>query len=380
MPEKTSLNWFRVIIQSSAIALALVLLPFFAFFVAAAITILPFTNTFFAQANITPQKLLARAKAGWRQSPPLFEGKYTLLLLGTDELPNRPEMPIMTDTIMLVSLDLKQGRVNTVAIPRDLWSSQYQTKINSLYEYGRQRDPQHPNDLLLSELAELVAVPIQSVLTINPSTLALLIDALQGVEIDVPVSFTDTQFPRDDVDIRTERDPQKLYETVHFDSGKHMLTGKQALQYMRSRHGNNSQNTDIARSERQTIVMRAIAAQLIDQTTLKNPDLLAKLWNFYQAEYEQSLSFETLVSLVSYRINVIGWQGSIRKTITALRSFTVTQANIPITHYNQATKKDELGLLYNPKQNKMLYQGQWVYVATNSALLKNYLQEKLGYD
>ncbi len=380
MTETPSLNWPRIIIQSSLLAFALLIVPLLLMTAIAAIKVIPFVNVFLSHAQLDRNTLISRVKSGWNQEPPVINGNYVLLALGTDELPNRPDMPIMTDTIIMASIDLKQSKLTTVTIPRDYWSDQFQTKINSLYEYGRQQDSTQPYALLLQELAILTPVKVTAVLTISPTTLMQLIDVLGGVEITVPVGFTDTQFPRDDVDIITERDPKKLYETVMFNAGLQTMNGRQAMQYMRSRHGRNGQNDDIARAERQSLVMQSVAAKFGSLQLYTDPKKLADLWLFYQAHFNEDLPLETIISLVRYRIDQIGWQGTISATLAALREFTVAQTSIPITRYNQVTRKIEPGILYNPPIKKNKYSGQWVYIATDSATLTSYITQRLNHD
>ena len=378
MTETPILNWPRIIIQSSLLALALLFIPILLIFTALVIRFSPYVQTFLASSQLKPEELKERILAGWHQNPELENGKYAFVVLGTDELPNRTDTPIMTDTIVLVSVDLNQATIKTMTIPRDLWSEQFKTKINSLYEYGRKQNKAEPYALLLQELALLTPAKIQTVISISPIKLAKLIDTLGGVEITVPIGFTDTQFPRDDVDIKTERDPKKLYETVTFEPGKQVMTGRQALQYMRSRHGTNGQDNDIARAERQTLIVQSIMRTVMSSQIRSNPERMAKLWQFYQQEFDASLSLETMISLLRYRIERIGWQGTIRTTATALTDFTITQSSIPVTHYSQTSKKIEPGILYNPPMNKRDYFGQWVYVATDSAVLNTYISTQLG--
>ena len=380
MTETPTLNWPRIIIQSSLIATALLFVPFVLLVFLLVLKATPFIQSFLTSAQLDHKVLISRIKSGWQQEPPIENGKYTLVALGTDELPNRSDMPVMTDTIMFVSLDLSRGKLSTVTIPRDYWSDQFQTKINSLYEYGRKQDSTQPYTLLLQELSLLTPTKVQTVVAISPTKLMQLIDVLEGVEVEVPIGFTDSQFPRDDVDITKERDPKKLYETVSFTPGPQILTGRQAMQYMRSRHGTNGQNDDVARSQRQALVLQAIARKLGSAETLRTPKRLAQLWQFYQQEYDASLSFETLVSLARYRINQVGWRGTIRATFSALSNFTVSQATIPITRYDQVTRKIEPGILYNPPVQKHKYFGQWVYIATDSATLNTYITNKLNHD
>jgi hypothetical protein len=57
---------------------------------------------------------------------------------------NADDGNILTDSIMLASFDIKQLRLTQISFPRDLWIDRYKTRINALYFYGHDKDPQKP--------------------------------------------------------------------------------------------------------------------------------------------------------------------------------------------------------------------------------------------
>lgn len=373
MSTPQTLHWPKIIIQSTALAVALLILPILILTFVFILRVSPFIDSFFVNAGITPRDFIGKLQTGWQQSAPIDDGAYALVVLGSDELPNRQHMPVMTDTVMLVVLNLRQGSIKTLTIPRDYWSEQFQTKINGLFELGRKQNPDKPYELLLRELQTLTPTKFKTVVMVSPVALIELIDTLGGIEIDVPVGFRDAQFPRDGVDIIKEHDPEKLYETIEFSAGIQRMNGQKALQYMRSRHGTNGQDNDLERAKRQSQVIRSVGQTLFSDSLIRNPVKMGQLWQHYQKNYGSALSFETIMSLLRYRIEQVGWKGTLRATVRANTEFTISQSQIPVTHYSSITKKIEPGILFNPPLQKKAYYGQWVYIATDSAVLSQYV-------
>ena len=81
------------------------------------------------------------------------------------------------------------------------------------------------------------------------------VDAVGGINIDVPAGFTDNQYPAGECD-----EGNCGYETVRFNAGVQHMNGATALIYARSRHGNNGQGSDFARSRRQQQIIVALKA------------------------------------------------------------------------------------------------------------------------
>ena len=80
-----------------------------------------------------------------------------------------------------------------------------------------------------------------------------IIDALGGVKIDVANSFTDDLYPiegREEDLCDGDKEFKCRYETIHFEKGINYMDGTTALKYVRSRNGDNNENTDIAREAR----------------------------------------------------------------------------------------------------------------------------------
>ncbi len=177
----------------------------------------------------------------------------------------------LTDTIILASVDLKNKRVGMLSIPRDLayplGGGQFE-KINAVNAYFEQDHPGEGAARTAKAFSDLLEQPIDHVIKIDFAGFAKFIDALDGVDVDVERTFTDYQYPTMD----------KKWMTVSFKKGMQHMTGSTALIYARSRHGNNGEGSDFARSRRQQIVLMAVRDKLLSLGTLTDPRALANLY------------------------------------------------------------------------------------------------------
>lgn len=282
--------------------------------------------------------------------------QVNFLILGVDSLDNRGEAPPLTDTMMLVSLHLQTGKISMLSLPRDLWSDDYQTKINALYAYGSDRYPERPELFPTEVISAMTNQPIQYSLVISMDQVAEIIDLLGGIEVEVTEGFTDSEFPRSDVNIQTERDPAVLYKTVTFETGKQILNGERALEFIRSRHSSGDQGNDIARSLRQQQVMTAVMTTLKQRKTITNPVVLGKLYAYYQQRFAQILPMTQLVAIA--------------KVLFPVRNQIELQQN-QISVYPD----DPEGIIYHPPSE--ITQNVWVYQIRDKQLFQEKIKEQL---
>ncbi len=177
----------------------------------------------------------------------------------------------LTDTIILASIDLTNKRVGLLSIPRDLayplGEGRFE-KINAVNAYFEQNHPGEGATLTARAFSTLFDQPIDHVIRIDFNGFASFVDALNGIDVNVERSFTDYQYPT----------PDKKWMTVSFKKGLQHMDGATALIYTRSRHGNNGEGSDFARSRRQQLVMMAIRAKLLSLGTLTDHRALANLY------------------------------------------------------------------------------------------------------
>lgn len=315
-------------------------------------------ETFTTVAGTSWPELRALAIRGWNQKVIATNDHKNILVLGVDSLAGRGDVPPLTDTMLLVSLNLKTAQVAVLPLPRDLWSEPYQTKINALYAYGQERDPSRPWQFPQDVISDMTGVPLHHVVVVSIDQVAELIDMLGGIEVTIEEGFVDERFPRPDVDVTVERDPAKLYQRVEFEAGTEVMNGERALQYIRSRYASGAQGGDLARSRRQELVLQALLSKLKEPAVVTNVKLLGGLYRFYVEQFsplfpiEQGIATLRVVWPLRHQVDLLPQEISI----------------FPV---------DPNGSLLNPPLNPRQYQGQWVYTIRNADQFKTEVQTKL---
>lgn len=157
-----------------------------------------------------------------------------------------------------------------VSIPRDLlveipgygyW------KINNANAFHEQKNAGNGGDLTKEVVSKTFDIPIHYYVRIDFAGFEKIIDEIDGVKINVDNSFTDYQYPTSD----------HKYQVVSFETGNQTMDGETALKYSRSRHGNNGEGSDFARSQRQQKVLQAFKQRLLSYDFLLNPTKIKKL-------------------------------------------------------------------------------------------------------
>lgn len=130
----------------------------------------------------------------------------------------------LTDTIMIASYNPNTQKANLLSIPRDTFTGKYQSKalasqkINALYNLSR--NPQKT----LDAVNEITGLDIKYYVLVRTEALIKLVDAIGGVEFDVPI------------DMKYDDPTQDLH--INLKAGVQTLDGNKAEQLLRWRHSN----------------------------------------------------------------------------------------------------------------------------------------------
>lgn len=186
-------------------------------------------------------------------------GVSTLLLAGLDSSGTR------TDTLILLTLDSSQKAVRLVSIPRDtLVPGDYDApRLNGVY--GLAGGGQKGINALLEQVRQLTGFRPDGYIVIDMPTLQNVVDALGGVEFDVPMDMA-------------YADPTQNL-VIDLKSGRQILDGESALELVRFRDGYS--DADLGRIQTQ----REFLAALIN--TAASPDGLLKTPELYRIFREQ---------------------------------------------------------------------------------------------
>ncbi len=279
---------------------------------------------------------------------PTTDERTNLLILGTDALANRDEQSKLTDTLMIVSVDSKKGKLTTFSVPRDLWIASQSAKINTLYEKGQEQ-------LAKNIIGDITGLTIHRVIVFDIATVGKFIDAFGGLDVNVERSFVDYTFPRSDVDVRVERDPAKLYETVAFSKGVEHMSGDRALRFIRSRHSQDPiEGTDDARVKRQQRVIEALLSKIKDPLILRNPEQIGRILQIYHTDIESGLPLK--------EAGAVGWGFIVSRQFPTL-----------LPHQFTSTEVDKNGVLMHPNR---FPGGAWVYLPVDPTYTQMRIQVK----
>lgn len=180
----------------------------------------------------------------------------TILLLGVDRRAEESG-PTRSDSIILLGQNAQSGEVGLLSIPRDLWVSipdVGEQRINTALFFGYDpADPAAGPRLAMHTVQQELRQPVEHYALVDFATFVRAVDALGGIEVDVPSAIVDTEYPTPDYGITT----------VRFDPGPQTLDGARALIYVRTRHSDD----DFGRSQRQLQVLQALAVKVLQPAT-----------------------------------------------------------------------------------------------------------------
>ena len=196
---------------------------------------------------------------------------FTVLLLGSDNDAKFGASNVLTQSMILTRVDPATKQVTMLSIPRDLYvplSTGGSNKIDYAYSYGQA-------NAAVSTVENDFHVHIDHYAWIGLLGLVNLIDKIGGVDVVATNPVLDDFYPAD----LSGTNPY-AYERVAVLPGPQHMNGTEALQYVRSRHGD--LRSDFGRSQRQQQVLLAIRtkAKLLGISDLPNiSDAMANDFN-----------------------------------------------------------------------------------------------------
>ncbi|MCL1601442.1 MAG: LCP family protein [Actinomycetia bacterium] len=197
------------------------------------------------------------------------DDRLNILLIGGDFGQGRTG--VRTDTMITVSIDPVTGETAMFSVPRNwtysplpegmgIWDCDcYPELINELWVMGEQYPDAFPGPGTPSEnavkgvIGEFLGLDIDYYAMVNLDGFVDIVDALGGVNIYVPSTVIDEEYPHED----------GSYERLQIDQGWQELDGHLALAYARTRNA----DSDYFRMNRQRCVIEAMIEEA-DPTAL----------------------------------------------------------------------------------------------------------------
>lgn len=213
--------------------------------------ILVFLGAALAGAYYASNSLMEKPAPQSKQDEELLtaKDKATVMIMGVDE---RDDDVGRSDTLMIASIDPATNQATLLSVPRDTRvkiKGHGFDKINAAYAYGKEK---------LSEdtVERLLGVDIDHYIIINTKSFKKIIDAIGGIDIDVPkrMHYED---PWDD-------DGGLI---IDFQPGMQHMDGAKAVTYVRYR----DEEGDLGRIRRQQDFVRACMEKVL------SPSIIPKL-------------------------------------------------------------------------------------------------------
>ncbi len=189
------------------------------------------------------------------------EGTWTFLLAAEDQVSGS------TDTIMVCTYDTVNQKIGLVSLPRDTLVDRrvgpyHYHKLNAAYPNGNIAFPPDGGiQELMAAAGEVLGIPIDHYALVDTHLFVALVDAVGGVDFNVPVYMN---YDAPDQDLH-----------IHFDPGPQHLTGQQALEVVRCRKNSDGPgeypnniydaypDADVGRTRTQQEMVKTIAKKVL---------------------------------------------------------------------------------------------------------------------
>lgn len=274
---------------------------------------------------------------------PKFDS-VSVLLMGVDSSEKRgSDNEARTDALLVATLNKEKKSIKLLSIPRDTYvyvpEVGYETKINHAHAYG---GPRSTIETIENELN----IPIDYYVRVNFEAFMDVVDALDGITVDVPYELK-------------EQDSKDKADAIHLMPGKQKLNGEEALALARTRKA----DTDVERGKRQQEIIKALVQRSLSlQSVLKFDEVIDAIGD----NMTTNMTFSELKSFVGYlshgknleieTLNIDGYDYqpngtyywmfddySLAKTINELEN----HLDMPVTDFGFEYSEEDLADIYD---------------------------------
>ncbi|KOF11610.1 transcriptional regulator [Planococcus glaciei] len=187
------------------------------------------------------------------QVEPLHDN-VSILFIGVDDSEKRDQNTdnIRSDALVLATLNNADKSIKLVSIPRDTYTyipdAGHEDKITHAYAFNG------PSSAIES-VEELLNVPVDYYVRMNFDAFIDVVDALDGIEVNVPYDLK-------------EQDEFDKKDAIVLEQGYQTLNGSEALALARTRHYDN----DIERGKRQQMIIESIMNKILSASSFSKYD------------------------------------------------------------------------------------------------------------
>ena len=215
---------------------------------------------------------------------------FTILLMGVDsEKEEIKGSSFNGDSLILITFNPKTLNATILSIPRDTYTSiscftgQRKNKITHAAWYGE--------SCMIETIENMFDIPIDYYIKINFKGVVNIVDALGGIDVDIPYSFCEQNSNR-----------QLGDNIIYVKKGFQTINGEQALAFSRNRHPlvgicssewTNYNSNDFIRGQNQQLVIQAMLNKL---KSINSVDTFYEMLNSISQSMETNMSTETILS------------------------------------------------------------------------------------
>ena len=214
---------------------------------------------------------------------------FTVLLLGSDNDAKFQSGQVLTQSMILARVNPATKHVVMLSIPRDLYVPLYgdgTDKIDKAFLHGGA-------NASVQTVEDDFQIHVDHYAWIGLLGLVRMIDQVSGIDVVASNPVLDDFYPAD----LSGSNPY-AYERVAVLPGPQHMNGIQALEYVRSRHGD--LRSDFGRSQRQQQVLLALRAKAKLLGLADLPDIASAMSN----EFDTDMSIQQVAALLPVASNV----------------------------------------------------------------------------
>lgn len=247
---------------------------------------------------------------------------FTMLLMGVDTTGNGLTSSFNGDALILITFNPNTLNATILSIPRDSYMpitcmGNKSSKITNAGWYGE--------SCIIKSLENYFDINIDYYFKVNFKAVVDLVDAIGGVEVDVPYSFCEQN---------SERKWGK--KTVFVEAGKQTLNGEQALAFARHRKitnymvnycgkkytTNGSYWNDYTRGQNQQLIIKAMLKKLIEKAT--SFTVIEDLLDTVSNNAKTNMSTDTILSLYNLGKDIFAKSGNSEQVLNMQRLYLNT--------------------------------------------------------
>lgn len=294
------------------------------------------TKTLISKEKQKEKELLGSSKS--------IEEPFTILLMGIDStkdgLGNAESFN--GDSLILVTFNPHTLNATMLSIPRDTYipiacfDGQYENKITHAASKG--------SKCVIDTIQNYTGITIDYYMKINFTGLVDLVNAVDGIEVDVPYSFC-------------EQDSKRRFgsHTIYVEKGKQTLNGEEALALSRNRKSNASKcaskwtkgtRNDFVRGQNQQLVIKGLMQKV---KNLSSIDQVYAILDSISKNLDTNMETETILSFYNIAKDIITRSNNNQELITIEQ---LSLSGVGQTIYDERSKLQLWNYIPNEESKK----------------------------